>query len=91
MSYAHLTSMLRNELHYQPTESCTLVYCSAGGTAGGNAFNASDYNTTDILALLQSGLAYVSVWTAQSGNSSELRGQIMPYGKVVGASPTISK
>jgi uncharacterized surface protein with fasciclin (FAS1) repeats len=60
------------------------------GAAGGAAFNASDYNTTNILALLQSGLAYVSVWTAQSGNSSELRGQIMPYGKVVGASPTIS-
>jgi uncharacterized surface protein with fasciclin (FAS1) repeats len=60
------------------------------GTAGGNAFNASEHNSTNILALMQSGLAYVSVWTAQSGNSSELRGQIMPYGKVVGASPTIS-
>eukprot|EP00878_Enallax_costatus_P004701 GHUV01004949.1.p1 GENE.GHUV01004949.1~~GHUV01004949.1.p1 ORF type:complete len:491 (+),score=145.54 GHUV01004949.1:679-2151(+) len=63
---------------------------AAGGGANASTFNASDYNTTNMLALLQAGMAYVSVWTTQSGNDSEMRGQMMPLGNVVGASPAIS-
>lgn len=87
--YITLTIDLLIARHSQLT--LWLATSAAGAAAGGNAFNASNYNSTNILALLQSGLAYVSVWTSQSGNQSELRGQIVPYGKVVGASPTISK
>lgn len=41
--------------------------------------------------LMQAGLAYVSVHTSQSGQGPELRGQLMPYGKVMGNSAAIAK
>jgi hypothetical protein len=40
---------------------------------------------------MQAGLVYVSVHTSQSGQGPELRGQLMPYGKVMGNSAAIAK
>lgn len=52
---------------------------------GGNA----SVVTTNIAALMNAGLTYVSVWTAQGGNVEQMRGQLMKYGNVSGASPNL--
>jgi hypothetical protein len=40
---------------------------------------------------MQAGLAYVSVHTSQSDKGPELRGQLVPYGKVMGNSAALAK
>lgn len=43
------------------------------------------------IPLMQAGLAYISVHTSQSGQGPELRGQLVPYGKVAGNSAAIAQ
>jgi hypothetical protein len=43
------------------------------------------------IRLMQAGLAYVSVHTSQSGQSPEMRGQLVSYGRVMGNSAAIAK
>jgi hypothetical protein len=43
------------------------------------------------ISLMQAGLAYVSVHTSQSDKGPELRGQLVPYGKVMGNSAALAK
>jgi hypothetical protein len=67
---------------------------SANGNTGNNAPLPQQQQklvATNISGLLMHGLAYVSVWTSKNGGQEILRGQLVKYGNITGASPSIAR